>query len=135
MIVVDSSVWIEAQRRPSASHARQLSSLLDADEVALALPVRLELLAGIARRDRAAFERALSALPLLRPSDETWSLIERWVPFAADKGQRFALADLLIAALTAEIGGLVWSLDEDFEQMERMKFVQRYDSAERNRRR
>jgi predicted nucleic acid-binding protein len=133
VIVVDSSVWIEAQRRPSGGHARQLGSLLDADEVALALPVRLELLAGIARRDRAAFERALSALPLIRPSDETWSLIERWVPVAADKGHRFALADLLIGALAAEIGGLVWSLDADFEQMERMKFVQRYESAARSR--
>ena len=103
------------------------SSPARADEVALALPVRLELLAGVARRDRAALTRALSALPVLRPSDDTWSLIERWVPVAADKGRRFALADLVIGALTAEMGGLVWSLDEDFEQMERLKFVQRYD--------
>ena len=127
MIVVDTSVWIDAHRRPASPRATQLTSLLDADEVALALPVRLELLAGVARRDRAALTRALSALPVLRPSDETWALIERWVPTAADKGRRFALADLVIGALTAEMGGLVWSLDEDFEQMERLKFVQRYD--------
>ena len=126
MIVVDTSVWIDAHRRPSGAHATTLKSLLDADEVALALPVRLELLAGVARRDRAVLARALSALPVLRPSDDTWSLIERWVPLAADKGQRFALADLVIAALTAEIGGLVWSLDKDFDQLGRMKFVQRY---------
>ena len=126
MIVVDTSVWIDAHRRPSGSHASTLRSLLDADEVALALPVRLELLAGVARRDRAVLARALSALPVLRPSDDTWTVIERWVPLAADKGQRFALADLVIAALTAEIGGLVWSLDKDFDQLERLKFVQRY---------
>ena len=124
MIVVDTSVWIDAHRRPAGRHATVLTSLLDADEVALALPVRLELLAGISRRDRAALVRGLSALPVLRPSDDTWRLIERWVPLAADKGQRFALADLIIAALTAEIGGLVWSLDRDFEQLERLKFVQ-----------
>jgi len=126
VIVVDSSVWIDANRRPSGRPATQLRSLLDADEVALALPVRLELLAGVARRDRAALARGLAALPVIRPSDDTWSLIERWIPLAADRGQRFALADLVIAALAAEIGGLVWSLDKDFDEMERLKLVHRY---------
>ena len=128
MIVVDTSVWIDAHRGPSGARATRLRSLLEADEVALALPVRFELLAGVARQDRAALTRALAALPVLRPADETWPLIERWIPLAADKGHRFALADLVIGALTAEIGGLVWSLDEDFVQMERLKFVQRYDA-------
>ena len=127
MIVVDTSIWFEAHRRPTSATARQLASLLDADEVALALPVRLELMAGVSRRDRAALTLALSGLPLLRPSDETWRQIERWVEVSADKGARFALADLLIAALAHEIGGLVWSLGEDFSRMERLKLVGRYE--------
>ena len=131
MIVVDTSVWIDAHRRPSATLAATLKSLLDADEVALALPVRLELAAGISRRDRAAWLRGLSALPVLRPSDETWRLIERWIPAAADKGHRFALSDLLIAALASEIDGLVWSLDEDFVELERLRMVRRYSAGSR----
>lgn len=129
MIVVDTSVWIDTHRRPTGSIARTLSSLLDADVVALALPVRLELAAGVSRRDRPALLRALSGLPLLRPSDETWRLIERWVPAAADKGHRLGLSDWLIAALASEIGGLVWSLDEDFGKLERLRLVQRYDAG------
>ncbi len=128
MIVVDSSVWIETHRRPTGATARTLNGLLDADEVVLALPVRLELVAGVARRDRPAFLRALAGLPLVRPSDRTWHLIEQWVPAAADKGHRFGLADWLIAALTSEINGLVWSLDDNFAKLERLKFVQRYDA-------
>lgn len=131
MIVVDSSVWIDANRRPNGEIGSALKDLLDADEVALALPVRLELLAGVSRRDRAALTRALSALPVLRPTDDTWSAIERWVEQAAEKGFRFALSDLVIAALTDEIGGLVWSLDDDFRQLEQLKFVQRYEVRER----
>ncbi len=126
MIVVDTSIWIDAYRRPSHAIATALGSLLDADEVALPLPVRLELAAGVARRDRAALLRGLSALPVLRPSDETWTTIERWVSAAANAGHRFALSDLLIAALADEIGGLVWSLDEDFDALERLKMVRRY---------
>jgi predicted nucleic acid-binding protein len=128
VIVVDTSVWIDAQRRPTGSIARTLEDLLEADEVALALPVRLELAAGVSRRDRPALLRALAGLPLVRPSDETWRLIERWVPAAAGRGHRFGLSDWLIAALTAEIGGLVWSLDEDFGKMERLNVVRRYDA-------
>lgn len=127
MIVVDTSVWIDAHRRPSGKVALTLNALLDADEVALPLPVRLELVAGVSRRDRAALLRGLSALPVIRPTDETWTLIERWLPAAADKGYRFGLSDWLIAALASEIGGMVWSLDEDFIDLERLKLIRRYE--------
>lgn len=127
MIVVDTSVWIEAQRKPAAATRRALGQLLDADEVALALPVRLELLAGIARKDRRAFARGLSALPVLVPTDETWRLIEGWIAPAADKGYRFTVSDLMIAGLTHEIGGLLWSRDADFGRMEQLGLVHLYD--------
>lgn len=126
MIVVDTSVWIAARRHPAAGVHRTLMALLDADEVALALPVRLELLAGTAKADRKAFRRAFSALPLLVPSEHTWGLVETWIEKAADAGYRFAVTDLLIARLADEIGGLVWSLDSDFEHLEALKFVQLY---------
>ena len=127
MIVVDTSVWIDAHRRPSGKVAHTLDALLDADEVALPLPVRLELVAGVSRRDRAALLRGLSALPVIRATDDTWKLIERWVPAAADKGYRFGLSDWLIAALASEIGGIIWSLDEDFADLERLKLIRRYE--------
>jgi len=130
VVVADTSVWIDAHRHPAGSTARTLNALLDADEIALALPVRLELVAGVARRDRPAFVRALSGLPLLRPSDETWQLIEPWVAAAADKGHRFGLSDLLIAALAHEIDGLVWSLDADFTKFETLHLARLYAAAE-----
>lgn len=126
MIVVDSSVWIDVHRHPANPNAAVLRSLLDADEVALPLIVRLELVAGFSKRNRPALLRGLSGIPLLYPSDETWMLLHDWLPQATDRGRRFTLPDWLIAALTSEIGGLVWSLDEDFAEMERLKFVQCY---------
>ena len=126
MIVVDTSVWIDAHRHPSGASAATLKGLLDADEVALALPVRLELMAGVSRRDRAALARGLSSLPVSHPTDETWQLVERWIPVAAEKGHRFALADWVIAALADEVGGLVWSLDQDFAKLEQLKMVRNY---------
>ena len=126
MIFVDTSVWIAADRNPIGSEAEALRSLLAADRVEVALPVRLELLAGIPSQRRQAFQRAFSALPVAYPTDDTWVLIDEWVPKAADEGRRFTVSDLLIAALAHQRGALVWSLDRDFGEMETVGFVRLY---------
>lgn len=126
MIVVDTSVWVSVLRGSPGATTATLNGLLDADEVGLALPVRLELSVGVAKDQRPALRRALSALPVIAPTDETWPLIERWIDQAANAGHRFSLTDLLIAALADEVGALVWSLDADFERMAAIGFVRLY---------
>jgi predicted nucleic acid-binding protein len=123
MIVVDTSVWIAALRSAIGREARVLQSLLDSDEVALAVPIRLELLSSASAADRRRLRRTLSALPVIYPTDDTWALLDVWVDKAAAAGERFGFGDLLIAALAAETGSLVWSLDRDFIRMEGLKLV------------
>jgi predicted nucleic acid-binding protein len=125
MIVVDTSVWIGARRDPTI--ARTLDSLLDADEAAMALPVRLELWAGVSRQDRRPLDAALSALAQIVPDDETWPQMALAIERAADAGERFAFVDMLIATLATGSGALVWSLDSDFERMEHLGLVARFD--------
>lgn len=127
MIVVDTSVWVGARR--DAALARTLDSLLDADDVAMALPVRLELRAGAARKDRRALDAAFAALAQVVPDDDTWRQMATGIVRAADAGERFAFVDMLIATLANGVGALVWSLDADFERMERLGLVSRYDPA------
>jgi len=126
MIAVDTSVWIAAFRSRTGREAQVLQQLLDADEVALPVPVRLEILGGASAADRPRLRRALSALPVLYPVDATWMLLDGWVEQAAAAGQRFGLGDLLIAALTVENGSLIWSLDADFTRMESLDLVRCY---------
>ena len=129
MIAVDSSVWVAALRSAESRQADVLGSLLDADEVALPVPVRVELLSGASRADRGPLGRALSALPILYPSDDTWRLVGEWVDQAAGRGHHFGFGDLLIGALTAEAGALVWSLDSDFERMSDLGLIDLYADA------
>jgi len=126
MILVDTSVWLDALRQPAGRTSATLGRLLDADEVALPLPVRMELMAGVSRGQRSALRRALTAVSVLMPTEDTFSIAEAWIAPAADRGQRFAIADLLIAALADEIQALVWSLDTDFERLEALGLARLY---------
>ncbi len=129
MIVVDTSVWIAAFRADQSKEARHLCTLLDADEVALAAPVRVEILAGASRADRAQLRRTLSALPVFYPSEATWIRIESWLDAISAAGDWFGMGDLLIAGIAADRGDTVWSLDTDFSRMDKLKLIKLYRST------
>jgi predicted nucleic acid-binding protein len=117
VIFVDTSIWVEALRSGDSTVALHLTALLDADEVALAAPVRIEILVGASNRDSAQLSRSLSALPIFFPNEQTWARIDDWLERARKAGERFGFADLLIAAIAADNEATIWSLDSDFVRM------------------
>jgi len=127
MIFVDTSVWVIAFRKRASPEAGRLSALLDRDDVALAAPVRIELLSGASKVDLPRIRRVLSALPVFYPSDDTWARIESWVERSIGAGERFGFADLLIGAIAADQTGSIWSLDHDFGRMARVGLVRIYE--------
>jgi predicted nucleic acid-binding protein len=123
MILVDTSVWIAALRSGAGPEANQLRTLLDADEVAMAAPVRVEILTGASNKDRPLLRNLLSALPLLYPTAATWKRIDSWLDRAGKAGEHFGFADLLIASIAVEWKAPVWSLDKDFARMGRLGLI------------
>ena len=105
-----------------------LRSLLDADEVALPVVVRSELLMGAGAADRKKLIKELKGVPLLYPSDQSWRTIDEWTATTSRAGAAFTIGDLLIGVLTHEIGGLVWSADSDFARMESLSLVGRFSA-------
>lgn len=123
MICADTSVWIAALANGDSIEANQLGELLDADEVILPTPVRLEILAGTPKKNRRQLQERLSAVPPAIPNLGTWDRIETWIGTAVDAGQRFGMADLLIASSAADHDARIWSLDSDFARMEKLGFL------------
>jgi len=126
VIAVDTSVWVKAFRRGTSAEAQRLKALLDEDEVALPIVVKLEILMGLSEANRERVMRALSGVPVLRPTDQTWVGIERWVSQAAAANERFSVADLIVAHVAVEHGARLWSADRAFERMDRLGLVETY---------
>jgi predicted nucleic acid-binding protein len=124
VICVDTSVWVAALRRATSAEARHLCELLDADDVGLPSPVRAEILSGASRRDRPHLRGVLSALPVFYPDVMTWDRLDGWIDQAGDAGERFGVMDLLIAAIAADRQVALWSLDDDFARMARLRFIE-----------
>jgi len=124
MICVDTSIWVTALADGDSIEARVLGTLLEEDRVLLPVPVRLELLAGAPRRHQSTLRDRLGAVPSAMPERATWDRVEAWVVQAVQAGQRFGMADLLIAATAADHGAQVWSADADFARLERLGCIQ-----------
>lgn len=126
MIVVDTSVWVSFFRDAESPVRGVLSRCIDDDVVLMPHVVRVELLSGAGRHTVSMLERTLGALGIVTPSKDTWALTESWAKKAAERGLRFGVGDLLIAATAAERGALVWTFDCDFEPMVRLKWIRRF---------
>jgi predicted nucleic acid-binding protein len=123
VIFVDTSVWVEALRSGNSATAQHLGGLLDAGDVALSAPVRIEILAGASSRDNERLRRVLSALPLFFPTEQTWTRLDEWLDRSRAAGERFGFADLLIAAIASDQNAAIWSLDSDFSRMARIGLI------------
>ncbi len=123
MILIDTSVWVAYLRGSDKRVNEHMHLILDEDLAVLAIPVKIELLGGCSAKELPRLRRALEALPVLFPSNTTWYQIEGWEEKSVLKGERFGVADLLIAALASERGAALWSLDKDFVRMQTLGFV------------
>ena len=77
-----------------------MQQLIDADEVALPLPVRLELWAGVSRQQRQDFGRRLDALAQLVPTEDTWRPLPGWIERAAESSSLSEVPSLITSGVT-----------------------------------
>ena len=119
MVLVDSSVWIEAIRRDGSLNVKlALENLLEEYEAAWCGPVKLEVLGGARLQDREQLESHFSCIPYFPMMDAAWDSAKKLAWRLHDRGCTAPWNDILIAALSVKADCRVYAVDKHFEQMQ-----------------
>jgi predicted nucleic acid-binding protein len=98
VVLVDSSVWIDALRESGPESVRlRVASLMEAGEAAWCAAVRLELWSGIRHdRERRILQQFSSVIVDLPISNQVWDLAIAMAEAGRRRGYTFPYPDLLI---------------------------------------
>ena len=119
MILVDTSIWVHADRDQTSREAQELDRLIDLDEVATTGMVLAEVLQGIraeSRFRRAAFD--FTALHYLDARRTTWMRAGELSYSLIRRGMTTPLSDLLIATVALENSVSVYATDAHFSRVD-----------------
>lgn len=118
MVLVDSSVWIEALRKEGRLDTKvALEALLEEYEAAWCGPVKLEVLGGARAKERQILEAQFSCIPYLPMNDAQWDSVKSLAWRLRDRGCTVPWNDIVIASLAAKTGSRVFAVDRHFEMM------------------
>ncbi len=118
MVLVDSSVWIEALRRRGRIEVKvALEGLLEVYEAQWCSPVRLEVLGGARAEERTRLGLYFAVIPYRRCQEADWdrSVALAWKLRAA--GLTVPWLDVVIASLALHDGIRLYALDAHFERI------------------
>jgi predicted nucleic acid-binding protein len=117
-VLVDTSVWslaLSRRKQVQNPESEELERLIAARVVAIAGPIRQEILSGV--RDKAQFERLethLDAFPDLPLTAEDYVTAAKFYNLCRAKGIRGSNTDLLICAVAVRHDLSVYTTDGDF---------------------
>jgi len=118
MVLVDSSVWIEAARRDgSLEYKVGLEGLLEAADAMFCGPVKLEFLGGARAQERKRMSSYFECIPYRAMDDGAWEFAKDCAWRLRDKGHSLPWNDILIGSLSLKWVCRVYAKDQHFETM------------------
>ena len=118
MVIADTSIWINAQRRPESDDSAEFWRLYDRGEIVMVGPVIAELLHGSrTQREFDALAGHVDALSYLEVDRETWKHVGRIRRDLSRSGSLIGFSDSVTAALAIQHDCTVYTLDGDFERV------------------
>jgi predicted nucleic acid-binding protein len=118
MVIVDTSVWIEASRRNGElAYKVGLENLLGEYEAAWCSPVKLEYMGGARKADRKKLEFWFECIPYRAIEEKHWDLAKNHAWRLRNNGLKLPWNDILIATLAIELDWRVYAKDSHFESM------------------
>jgi len=118
MVLVDSSIWIEASRRTGSLEVKVgLEGLLEEYEATLCSPVMLEVLGGARKEERKMLNTDFSCLPYVRVTEDDYVAAARHNWRLQDAGITAPANDVLIATIAVRLLCRVYAQDKHFDAM------------------
>ena len=123
MILVDTSIWIEYFHLKNQKLNLDLRQRLEEDQLCISVVTRIELLAGISKKQQTKFLNALNVVTTYYPDLKDWKTIESWTEQAKKDGFHFQISDLMIASAAHNNTCEIYTLDSDFKRMEKYGWI------------
>lgn len=130
MVLVDSSVWIEAARRNGdLVYKVGLEGLLEAAEAMHCGVIRLEVLGGAHAHDRKRLSAYFDCIPYKSFDDRAWDFAKEQAWRLRDKGHSIPWNDILIGSLALNWDCRVYAKDRHFEIMRDIIGIRLYEAS------
>ena len=118
MVLVDSSVWIEAGRRDGRLEVKvALEALLEAYEAAWCSVVKLEVVGRAREEERRKLEFFFSTIPYRPITEGIWEAAKELSWHFRARGLTVPTNDMLVVALAQESNCRVYAIDAHFDEM------------------
>jgi len=116
MILIDTSVWIEAFRDGSSRAAQVLTRSLEEGKVVISGIILVELLQGArTKKEYNLLLKRLKVVPVLNPDNDTWKQAAKLAFHLKRKGVTIANSiDIIIAAIAIQNKLQLYSFDKHF---------------------
>ena len=118
MVLVESSVLMQAQRLPESKEARELVALMSSGEAAVAGPVIMEYLRGARSTEDFDFlARRIVSIDCLEMDQQAWVIAGRLSNRLIRAGEMMTDLDVAIAATAIRHNVPLYTLDRGFERI------------------
>lgn len=118
MVLVDSSVWIEAARREGSPAVKSgIEGLLEEYQAAVCGLVCLEVIGGASATERHRLRHYFTALPRLTTPEDVWDRATDEAARLRDQGLTIPWSDVLVATLARMNDVRVYARDRHFDLM------------------
>lgn len=128
MVLVDSSVWIEALRRRGRIGIKlAVEGLLEVDEAQWCTPCRLVVLGGIRPAERDRLGQHFSAIPYRECGGQDWDRAISLASKLRDNGLTVSWLDILVAAIALHDGTRLFAIGEQFQKIQELTALVLYE--------
>jgi hypothetical protein len=118
MVLVDSSVWIEALRRRGDIQVKLgVEGLIEVYEAQWCSPVRIEVIGGARLEERRRLGEYFSVIPYRSTTERDWQNAAALAWRLRDHGLTVPWLDVLIAAIAIEDSVRLYTIDDHFRQI------------------